>query len=141
MRVTARHVVSVAVVGIVAWPSLHVHPSDDFPLSTYPMFTAQRGRVASVDVVVGLDRDGKVVRLDPGRIADTDEVLVAAETVTDSIIEDRASDLCEDVAERVDGSTVETVEVRTEQYDTVNWLRGHRRPRHVVVRARCSVPQ
>ncbi len=140
MRLTARHVLGTAVVGIVAWPALHLHPRDDFPLSTYPMFTARRGRIASVNVVVGRDRTGKVVRLDPTLIADTDEVMLAAETVTASIIEGHADDLCGDVAERIDPSKIDVVEVRTEQYDTVDWLHGDREPRQFEVRARCEVP-
>src|SRR3954447_23113128 len=77
MRLTGRHVLAAAVVVVVAWPSLRVHPTDDFPLSSYPMFTARRGRIASVDVVVGRRQNGRVVRLDPQLIADTDEVMVA----------------------------------------------------------------
>lgn len=137
----ARHLVSIAVVGIVAWPTLHVRPRDDFPLSTYPMFTASRGRVASFDVVVGRDGNDRLVRLDPRLIADTDEVMVAAETVTGAIVEGRASRLCEDVAMRVRRPRIVRVEVRTEQYDTIAWLRGHRRPSHVRAWADCRVPR
>jgi hypothetical protein len=111
-------VAAAAVLAPAVWP----HASDGFPLSTYPMFTDERGRVIGLDTVV-LERDGRRQRLSPALIGGTDEVVLASATVSDAIAGGPAAvaRLCREVADRLDRAG--TVEVVTEVYDTVALLR------------------
>jgi hypothetical protein len=115
-------------------------PSDGLPLSSYPMFAPGRGETAHIPVVVGVDRTGEDVRLDPGELAGTDEVMLAAKTVRHAVAAGAAATdrLCREVASRLDPDEVVRVEVRTEIYDVVAWYDGDRAPAGVEVHARCS---
>ncbi len=57
-----RWVVTVAVGLVVAAPALLPDPEDDFPISTYPMFTTERGEVVDLDTAVLFD-GGRVLEL------------------------------------------------------------------------------
>ncbi|MGD9797964.1 MAG: hypothetical protein AB7H43_11505 [Acidimicrobiia bacterium] len=137
----ARVLVLLGAALLVVSPMLRATPSDGLPLSDYPMFAPGRGRIARVPVVVGIDRGGGARRLDPGRIAATDEVMLAAKTVLHAVGDGRAATaaLCRDVAGRIDVPGVEAVEVRTEVYDVVSWYEGDRAPIDVDVHHRCAV--
>jgi hypothetical protein len=137
--------VSAAIAGAVAWPALSslggLGDSDGFPLSTYPMFASDRGRVVDVATVVAVDgRDGTVHRLDPNAIARTDQVIQAMVTVERAIAAGAAASaaLCADVAGRVDQRDVDEVQVVVERYDTIAWADGEREPRARRVVATCE---
>lgn len=137
-------VLGVVVVAMLG-PPLRRPPRDSFPLSTYPMFADDRGRISSVATVVGLTADGEVVRLSPELIAGTDEVILAVETAADAVHRGRgaASHLCDQVASRVasaDRPTITSVRVGVETHDAIGYFDGHRRePEHVAVLAECAV--
>lgn len=133
-----RWAITLAVVAVVVAPALWPGAEDDFPVSTYPMFTAERGRVVDLDTVVLVDDDGRR-RLSPEEIGGTDEVVSAAVAVDRAVAAgpSAAADLCADVAERVDGPG--TVEVVTERHDAVAFLRDDAPPIEVTVHARCPV--
>lgn len=109
---------------------------DGFPLSTYPMFARDRGRVVEVPSVV-LVRDGEVERLSPTTIAGTDQVIEAAVVVGEAVRggEGTAGALCEEVLGRVDGPV--EVQVVVERYDTVRWAAGDDEPDDRRVVASC----
>ena len=142
VRWRAVSIAAVAVVAVLA-PMLRGPAHDSFPLSTYPMFSHDRPDVSAVATVVGTDADGGWHTLSPELIADTDEVILAAETVNRAVGRGPAgtAGLCEDVAARLAGGPGDLtgVEVVTARYDSVDYLRGDRRPRHVVVHARCGI--
>jgi hypothetical protein len=107
---------------------------DSYPLSTYPMFSNRRSTAESVDTAV-LIRDGKLRRLSPSLIADTDEVILAAATVKRAIAAGTAATLCTEIAERVGGRG--EIEVVTERFDSVRWYEGDKEPLSRTVHARC----
>ena len=138
-----RWAVAAAVVAVIAAPMFHPGQPDGFPLSTYPMFAAGRGRDVTVATAVGVDAAGVVHRLDPVAIGGTGEVMQAAETVGIAV---RAGApelgrLCREIAGRLagDGEYV-AVEIRSESHDAVAWFDGDRDPAASVTHIRCEVP-
>lgn len=125
---------------MVVAPALRPTPRDGFPLSTYPMFAADRGREAAVVTAVGVDRDDAVERLDPETIADSDEVMLAAATVRRAVAAGTDARLCVEIAERLSGGGVRAVEIRTETYDAVAYFDGDTEPLTATVHERCEVP-
>jgi hypothetical protein len=137
-----RPAVLVAVVVVVALPALRQPPRDGFPLSTYPMFAAERDREVVVATAVGIGPEtGEVERLDPGVIADTDEVMLAAETVRLAVQGGGGARLCNEIADRLAGDAdIDEVELRLETYDAVDYFDGDKDPLDVTVEASCAVP-
>jgi hypothetical protein len=130
-------VVAVAVPGVRMLASADA--PDGFPLSTYPMFGRDPGRVVELPTVVARAPDGEVERLSPETIAGTDQVIQAGVTVRQAI--DRGGDataaLCRDVAGRVDPPA--TVAVVVEEHDAVAWSAGDREPLGRRTLATCEV--
>ena len=121
----------VVVVGIVPL----VLDRDSFPLSTYPMFSSRRTPTGSVDTAV-MVVDGVVERLTPSQIAGTDEVIIAAEVVSNSIRAGDADDLCREIAAR--STSRGRIEIVTERYDALRWYEGDREPISRTVHATCE---
>ena len=91
--------------------------SDTYPLSTYPMFAADRGASHRIATAVELTGDGEVRRLSPELIAGTDEVVLAGVTVARAVRGGEADELCAEIAARLGAGR--RVEVRTETVDVV----------------------
>jgi len=126
------------VVGLaVLAPAVLPGASDGFPISTYPMFTSERGRVMGIDTVVLVD-GARRERLSPEEIGGTDEIVHAAVTVTDAIQDGPAAleRLCHEVAGRV--RRAGTVEIVTETHDTIALLQDDAVPLAVLVHERCA---
>jgi hypothetical protein len=140
MRVRAV-LVTLTAVAAVLWPMVRRPPVDSMPLSTYPMFTQLRPRVATIELAVGLDAEGRDVRLDPEAVGGTVEVIQAVATVGRSIRESRADDLCREVAQRLAQrrSAAVAVAVVTDRYDVVEALVSPGPPQHRTIHARCPV--
>lgn len=131
----------------VTSPAFRDPPRDDFPLSSYPMFTSRRGDVASVRTVLGVTRQGRHETLDPLRIAGDSWVILAAATVDEAVRAgpDAARALCDAVARRVAADPARrgrlaSLEVVTEVYDTRRFFAGDEAPRERRVHASCPVP-
>lgn len=112
--------VLVALLGPPLWPPAE----DSYPLSTYPMFSRDRGRTSVVATVVGRDGDGGEHRLSPGLIGGADEPMLAVATAARAVDEGPpgARRLCQQVAERVaasDRGHVVEVVVQVERHDPV----------------------
>jgi hypothetical protein len=125
--------VAVAVVVGVALPGIRMIASSDapdgLPLSTYPMFTRDPGRVVEQPTVIAVLPGGQIERLSPETIAGTDQVMQAVRAVDQAVaagpVATRA--LCEEVAGRVDAAA--TVAVVVERYDPIAWSEeGDREP-------------
>ncbi len=129
--------VTVVAVAVVAAPALLPEPEDDFPVSTYPMFTAERGQVVDLDTAVLVDDDGRH-RLSPEEVGGTDEIVAAAVAVSRAIAGGPATlaTLCADIAERVDAAG--TVEVVTERHDAVALLQDGAPPLATTVHHDCE---
>jgi hypothetical protein len=118
-------VVSVLIVAAVAWPGLQWlvddRPSDGFPISTYPMFTRDPGRIVELPTVVAVGSDGSVERLSPQAIAGTDQVIQASVAVRTAVADGpgAARALCREAAGRVSGPA--TLEVVIERHDAIAW--------------------
>jgi hypothetical protein len=131
-----RWLVTVAVGAVVLAPALLPDPADDFPISTYPMFTIERGEVVDLDTAVLVDEDGRH-RLSPALVGGTDEIVAAAVTVSTAIARGSAALdlLCQDIADRVDGPG--EIQIVTERHDAVDLLRDDAPAISITVRARC----
>jgi hypothetical protein len=147
VRSAARYLpaaVVVAVAVVVLSPALRASPRDGFPLSNYPMFATDVGRTARVDTAVGVRADGSTARLSPLLVTGTDEVILAASTVTNAFAagQARTAGLCEEIAARVAARRTDVVQVRlaTETYDAVDYFDGTTAPTTVEVHATCPVP-
>lgn len=132
------------VVAVVAMLAPVVRDRDSYPLSTYPMFATDRGRISTVATVVGLTAGGGVERLTPQLIGGADEVVLAVETAARAVRAggERPAALCREVAGRVAGARPEVtaVEVRVETHDAIAYFTDDAtEPRAVEVRARCEV--
>jgi hypothetical protein len=130
-RRRALAVAAVVVVG-VALPGIRMLASGDapdgLPLSTYPMFTRDPGRVVEQPTVVAVLPGGDVERSSPETIAGTDQVMQAARAVRQAVGAGPAATrpLCEEVAGRVEAPA--TVAVVVERYDAIAWSEGDREP-------------
>lgn len=136
--------VSAVLVTAVAWPaaaSVLGHDGDGFPLSTYPMFSRDPGRVVEVPTVVAEDDDGSVRRLSPWQIARTDQVIQAAVTARRAVRAGPAAAraLCGEAAGRVDDAAA--VAVVVERHDAYAWSEGRREPLDRRTVARCRPPR
>lgn len=134
--------VSAAVVVAVTTPGVRMLVSpeapDGFPLSTYPMFTRDRGRVVEVATVIAESPRGKVERLSPQTIAGTDQVVQAGVTVRRAVTAGAGASgrLCDEVAGRV--AAPATVAVVVERYDVIRWSAGDREPLERRTHAECE---
>lgn len=108
---------------------------DSYPLSTYPMFSSRRTSSERVDTAVRVV-DGVTRRLTPIDIAGTDEVIIAAVVVSNSIRRGEADRLCAEISGRFDG--VGRIEIVTERYDALRWYEGDRVPISREVHAVCG---
>ena len=147
VRSTPRYAgiaVIIAVAVLVLSPALRASPRDGFPLSNYPMFATDVGREARVDTAVGLRADGSVERLSPRLVTGTDEVILAASTVTNAVAAGpaTAANLCAEIAGRVTANRADITQIRlaTETYDAIDYFDGQRAPAAVDVHAVCPVP-
>lgn len=119
---------------------------DDFPLSTYPMYSEARPSTVVLPTAVAVNADGEQQRLSLDVIAGVDDPLIAAAELRDAIAADRAGEACVAVARRLvasgddrRGRSSIVVEVATERHDTVARVRGE--PSEVAreVHARCTL--
>jgi hypothetical protein len=113
---------------------------DSFPLSTYPMFSSRRTSTESVETAIIVDASGRITRIDPSDIAGTDEVILAAVTVSDALRDETTDLLCQDIVERLGDrlSAAAQVQIVTEVYDAIEWYRGERTPLSTVVHTDCQ---
>ena len=125
--------VSCAAVAAVAVPGVRLLASsnapDGFPMSTYPMFAHDPGRVVELATVVVITPSGDVERLSPEKIAGSDQVIQAGVTVRHAIDRGRGASarLCRDVAARLGEPA--RVAVMIEEHDAIAWSAGDREPR------------
>jgi hypothetical protein len=127
-----------ALVAVVAVLAPAVSARDSFPLSNYPMFSHGRPRIVHIDTAVGIDTEGRRVRLSPSEIAGGVEVIRAGATVSKSIARGDVGDLCREITTRVDRAGVTSIQVVTERHDAVEWFRGAKQPLGLVVHASCE---
>lgn len=138
------YVVLAAVLAALLAPPLWPPVDDSYPLSTYPMFSRDRGRTSSVATVVGREEDGRTQRLSPELIGGADEPMLAVATAARAVATgpSGASRLCQQVAERVaasDRREVVEVVVQVEQHDPVAHFADGAPAERIELRATCEV--
>lgn len=146
MRGRARaYVALAAVLAALLMPPLWPPAEDSYPLSTYPMFSRDRGATSVVATVVGVDAEGRAHRLSPALIGGSAEPMQAVATAgraARGTAADRRA-LCRRVADRVAaGGRDELVAValRVETHDAVANVEGDPdRALAVEVLATCEV--
>jgi hypothetical protein len=136
-------IVGVVAVGAVLVPLGRDLGADSLPLSNYPMFTARRAQVTSIERAIGISPDGTEHVLGPELTGGTVEVIHAAQTIVDAIRAGNADGLCAEIASRVaesgDADTTEVIVVR-ERFDIVASLDDEDpEPVDRQVHARCRV--
>jgi hypothetical protein len=131
-------VYAVSAVAILAVAAPGLSDRDSFPLSNYPMFSYDRGRITALDTAVGVTTDGTQERLSPEVIAGGYEPIHASQTVSKAIRAGDAAGLCREVAVRAEGDGLMRIEVVTETYDTIAWFDGDETPLRRVVHASCE---
>jgi hypothetical protein len=142
MRRAWAYVVSVAALALVFSPVLRPSQRDSYPLSTYPMFSYDRGRESALPTAVGVTVDGQLRRLSPELISGGYEPVRAFATVEASIGNGDTAALCREIAERTIKSRagdLVAIEVVTEVHDVVAWFEGQKEPSQRIVHARCSL--
>jgi hypothetical protein len=141
MRRAWAYVVSVAALALVFSPVLRPSQRDSYPLSTYPMFSYNRGRESALPTAVGVTLGGQVRRLSPELISGGYEPVRAFATVEASIGKGDTAELCEEIAERTvkNRDDLVAIEVVTEVHDVVAWFDGHKEPSQRIVHARCPL--
>ena len=102
------------------------------------MFSSRRTTTESVDTAVFVAESGNIYRLNPEIIAGTDEVILAAQTVSLSIANGTTAQLCEEISDRFDADTAGQIEVVTEVFDAVNWYADDKAPISRTVHATCE---
>jgi hypothetical protein len=115
-----------------------INHHDSFPLSPYPMFSSRRTTTESVDTAVFVDASGSIFRLNPEIIAGTDEVILAAQTVSHSIANGTTAQLCAEIQDRLDAETTGQIEIVTEVFDAVNWYADDKSPLSRTIHATCQ---
>jgi hypothetical protein len=136
-------IVGVVAVGAVLVPLSRELGADSLPLSNYPMFTARRSQVTSIERVIGVAPDGTERVLSPELTGGTVEVIHAAQTIVDAIRLGEADELCAEIAWRLADSSndgiAEVIVVR-ERFDVVAALDDdHPEPVAREVHATCEV--
>jgi hypothetical protein len=142
MRRAWAYVVSVAALALVFSPVLRPSQRDSYPLSTYPMFSYDRGRESALPTAVGVTPEGQEQRLSPELISGGYEPVRAFATVEASIQNGDTAELCREIAERAAknrSADIIAIEVVTEVHDVVAWFEGDKEPSQRIVHARCPL--
>lgn len=134
---------ALAVVFLLLSPLLH--GKDDFPLSTYPMFSRKRPEVAWIARASAVDKEERQVLLSPSLIASS-EPMQAVATLNRALSRpSTARVLCKEIAGRVARSTSSSLaplqEVRLDllKVSVLGWFQTEQKPLEVRPKAHCPI--
>jgi len=119
---------------------------DSFPLSYYPMFTADRGQHEPVTYLVGVDRDG-VERTLTYRLAGSGGLNQVRKQIRSMVRQRRAGELCAMVAGRAAGlkgaryNSLRAVRIVSGTYDFRDYFSGNTTPVTLVQHATCRIEE
>lgn len=142
------YALSALVLGATAYPAFIDPRDDDFPLSTYPMFSEDRGSVVPITSAFAVGATPGPVAVPPRYVAN-DETMQALQTIRKSVQRGKRSSrkLCDAIATRIGAADDDAfggathVEIATERHASVAFLAGQRQPKARRVHARCKVPR
>jgi hypothetical protein len=142
------YALSVVMLGAVLSPALRDPNDDGFPLSTYPMFSRNRGRSSRVVSALAVDAHGVEVAVPPSLLG-TSETMQAVRILSKGVAGGprSARRLCRTLAARVAeardasfaGAT--SVVLVTQEFDAITYLGGTHTPLSRVEHVRCDVPR
>jgi hypothetical protein len=141
--VKAAWATTAALVACVLVPLTCERRWDDYPFSSYPMFSrGDLGRVVSVSHAVLVDGGGKRAPASPSLVG-TPEPMVAKALVEGAIRRSAAGDLCAQIATRArdEAPSAIAVEIVTSHFDSRRYFEGEegRTPLHRDIHATCKV--
>jgi hypothetical protein len=139
-RTKRRAALTLAISVLVLSPLLRGKGWDDFPLSSYPMFSRSDigGRLALAHALV-VHADGHRTPAAPSEIG-TPEPMVANAVVVRAIKEEHTDELCAQIAKNVRDRDAVSVEVVVSEYDAKKYFaEGKREPEARGVYASCPV--
>lgn len=119
---------------------------DSFPLSYYPMFTADRGRHEPVTYLVGVDQHG-VERTLTYRLAGSGGLNQVRKQIRSMVRQRRAEELCALVAGRAARRTgapynaLRAVRIVSGTYDFRDYFSGNTTPVELVQHATCRIEE
>lgn len=138
MKALARPALTIGIALVVLSPL--ARGKDDFPLSSYPMFS--RGDIAGLQSLAHalvVHADGRRTPAKPSQVG-TPEPMVANAIVAHAINRGSAAELCAMVAANVSEADAVSVEIVLSQYDAKRYfLEGKHEPASRVVHASCPV--
>lgn len=120
-------------------------PTDSFPLSYFPMFSAKRSETYSARTIYGVDSSGERIVL-PYRFAGSGGFNSVRRQLGVRVREKRAGELCAQVAARVGRSKrreherIREVRIARETHNVDAFFAGERTPLSEKVYAVCEVP-
>jgi hypothetical protein len=135
-------IVAAVVLALVLLPLTRSRADDSFPLSNYPMFTADKPRVTVFFRARAIGADGSEETLPAELVGGTVEVVQAARAMSNAYARGRIDDLCLEIAARTAAARPGSVavEISRERYDVVDALRADDpAPRDRTVVARCPL--
>lgn len=139
-RRIVRGTVVAAVVGLLLVPV--IVDSDDFPLSTYPMYATARSNDVAFVTAWGFHANGERHELGLDVIGSSDDPLVVAGELRASIRAGAAEERCLEIAMRASNEpSIVSIEVTTERHDVVAHTRGEESLLERTVHASCSVAE
>lgn len=135
MRRWAPHLITIAFVAVVMSPLLASPRFQSVPLSHYPMYARDAGRVVSLPTILRAGDEEPVSM----SVLDTDDPLVAVTRLRRTIDVGGSTllDLCLRIADRLDGAAVL---IATERRDAVAHLEGRDSLLDRQVHVRCGGP-
>lgn len=135
--------VLVGTIGALVWPV--IADADDFPLSTYPMYSRARPAEVAFVTAQGVDASGAITPLGLDVIGASDDPLLVAGELRAAIRNGQADERCELILDRVLGGRTSadrhvTIQIVTERHDVIEHTGD--RPSLVdrTVHAECGVP-
>ena len=140
------YLLSAVMLGATAYPAFLDPTEDGFPLSTYPMFSKDRGAVVPIASASAVGGGGRVA-VAPRHVANA-EVMQALQTIAKAVRHGKRASrkLCGEIAGRIAEAEVDElaspthVEIATEKHASIAFLAGERTPRGRRVHARCAIP-
>jgi hypothetical protein len=140
--VNARALITVAIALVVLSPVARRRGWDDFPISSYPMFSrGDLGGAQSLAHVLIVHADGRRTPAPPS-IVGSPEPMVVLSIVAQAVRNGTARELCTAVAARVRDADAVSVEVVVSAFDAMKYFRdGKRAPESRQVHASCRIPR
>jgi len=148
-RQRAAATFSAALLALVLSPiaeNVKTEAADGFPLSHYPMFTADRGAGERVTYLVGVAADGTERRL-PYGLAGSGGLNQTRKQITSYVGDGRAQELCDMVAKRASERAsrryrdLRGVRIVSGTYDLRGYFAGQTTPVRTVEHSSCQVPE